>query len=118
MKYITTLVLIFFIVSCAPSMTYEEMGDAYDIAETKEEKAEAQAVIDKFEENVRKAELFFESKYACKKSQHTAWFCSSRGITSNRKQKLENIDELVRAYKRESRDCGCATNEAIWNVIH
>jgi hypothetical protein len=105
MKYITTLILMFFIAGCAPYMTYEEMDDAYEIAETQEEKDAMRKKLDTFEANAEKARIYFDGKLACQADQQLTWFC--KGIQATNMKRVKDLDGLVRAYKREYQSCGC-----------
>lgn len=115
MKYMATFLLMTFIAGCAPHMTYEEMEDAHEIAETQEEKDELMKKIRTFEDNWEKAILFFENKRACNQAEDTNWYCSDTTATPERK--IRNVDALVRVYKRERLDCGCVNTQRMIDAL-
>ncbi len=90
-------------------MTYEEMEDAHEIAETQEEKDELAKRIRTFEDNWEKAIVFFENKRACHATLETTWYCVDTKSTEERR--IRNVDALVRVYKRERLDCGCVNSK-------
>lgn len=90
-------------------MTYQEMEDAFEIAETQEEKNALHKRIVTFEENWEKGILYFERKHACQADTATAWFC--KNVHSISERKIKNEDVLVRAYKNEHLSCGCVNTK-------
>ncbi len=116
MKYITTLILMFFIVGCVPYMTYYEMEEAHEIAETQEEKDALRKRIDTFEANAEKARLYFDEKQACSQSQDVSWFC--KDVHSTEERRIKSLDGLVRAYKREHQSCGCVHTSSMADALH
>jgi hypothetical protein len=108
MKY-TAFIIIFFIAGCVPYMTYEEMEEAHEIAETKEEKDALMIKIRTFEDNWEKSIIFFENKRACHAKLETTWYCADTKSTAERR--IRNVDALVRVYKRERLDCGCVNSK-------
>ena len=111
MKYITTLILMFFITGCASYMTYEEMEDAYEIAETKEEKDALMKKILTFEDDWEKAIIYFEEKRICSQADKVTWYCHNVHTTERRR--IKGPDATVRVYKRERLSCGCVDTRSI-----
>ena len=90
-------------------MTYEEMEEAHEIAETQEEKDALRKRIDTFEVNWEKAILYFEQKRVCSQTKDWNWYCND--IRSTEERRIKNPDRLVRVYKRERLDCGCVNSK-------
>ena len=105
----------FFITGCATPMTYEEMEDAHEIAETKEEKDALNKKIVAFEVNWEKAILYFEDKRACKALTEYNWYCDN--VRSIEERKIRSVDGLVRAYKREHQSCWCVHTDRMKQTL-
>lgn len=110
------LLLALILPSCQPHMTYEEMTDAHEVAVTPKEKAELEKRIETFERDAERAQLFYENKYACEASGEHAWFCTHRGAQRHERP-VESIDDLVREYRRERHDCGCARRDSLRDLF-
>lgn len=107
--------LILFLTGCTPYMTYEEMEEAHEIAQTKEEKDELMKRILAFESNWEKALLYFEAKGECGARVEYNWYCDD--VVSTEERKIKSVDGLVRVYKREHRDCGCVNTRKMMEAL-
>ena len=105
----------FFITGCATPMTYEEMEDAHEIAETKVEKDALMKKILTFEDNWEKAIIYFEEKSACKALTEYNWYCDN--VKSIDERRIRNVDGLVRAYKRERHSCWCVNTDRMIQTL-
>ncbi len=105
-----------FIAGCAPYMTYHEMEDAHEIAETQEEKDVLRKKIDKFEMDAENARLYFDRKNACKVGTEVTWYCDN--VLSVEERKIRSLDGLVRAYRREHKECGCVKIQRLMDALH
>lgn len=108
-------ITIFLLAGCVPYMTHEEMEEAHEIAETKEERDALMKRILVFEANWEKAILYFEEKRECAALREYNWFCYNVYVTEERR--IKNVDGLVRAYKREHLGCGCVNTKSMENAF-
>lgn len=106
----------FFITGCVPYMTYYEMEDALEIAETQEEKDVLRKKIDKFEEDAESARLYFDRKRACTAGTDVTWYCDD--VLSVEERRIRDLDGLVRAYRREHHQCGCVKTHALVDALY
>ncbi len=105
LKYTLLMMMLIALCGCAPIMTYEEMSIAYELAATPEEKKIAEKRLERFEENSRKADAYFENRARCKANGELMWYCDN--VQSVDLKRIKTIDAKVRAYKKERHDCQC-----------
>ncbi len=104
-------IICFGISGCAftPSQTYEELGD--EAAITKD-----YTKVEAFEANAIKAEQFFQTKMWCESTKECIWICVHHGTAPRYRRGdewLNDIDELVRRWRRVRTACGPGTREDV-----
>ena len=114
MKYFLLLLL----VGCAPypHVKYSDMDEVIEAAPTIEEKKYYEKLRDRFEKDAERAERFYEGKFNCEPNNDTVWVCALRPRDLER-HPFKDLDDMVRAYRRENIECGCVNTEEMMRGI-
>jgi tartrate dehydratase alpha subunit/fumarate hydratase class I-like protein len=97
-------------------MTYDELSEAYETAQTPEEKKIAEKRLITFEANVEKANAYFQNRAACQATADLMWHCdNAQSVDLSR---ISTIEQKVRAYKREYHECGCAKSADVMRSLY
>ena len=115
LKYTLLMMMLIALCGCAPLMTYEEMSIAYELATTPEEKKIAEERLERFEENSRKADAYFQNRAACENTPELMWYCDN--AQSVDLKRIKTIDAKVRAYKKEHHECQCGNADEIMRQL-
>jgi len=100
---VAALVVILLLVGCAPTPTYEQLSDEAEITGDNTK-------VEKFEATAYKAEQHYLNRSRCDAAPGLMWFCDSM-FRERKPDPTWNIDELVKAYKRDHRSCGCTNKD-------
>ena len=115
MKPAAILTVLTMLCGCAPLMTYDEMNEAYEMAATPEEKKIAEERLERFEENSRKADAYFEDRARCEANGERMWYCDN--VQSVNLRRIKTIDAKVHAYKKERHDCWCGNADDVMRQV-
>ena len=101
-------VLIFVLSGCAPIMTYQEIDDAYQAAETPKEKEKYRKQLEDYETLAEEARRYYEYRDLCDADPHRMWYCDFKsGPIPVKIRTMKTLDHLVKAYRKEKGSCGC-----------
>ena len=114
MKYLVLLLL----VGCAPypHVRYSEIDEAIETAPTPDEKKYYEGRRERFEKDAESAEKFYEDKFNCMADDETIWFCRLQP-RDLRRHPFKDLDDLVKTYRRERTECGCANRDMLMREL-
>ena len=115
MARLILILTILALAGCQPSLTYEEMSNAYAVAADPAEKAELLERIEQFEETSQKADRYYSEMTTCNAGGYDGYVVYCRD--AKLKGTSDDIDRKVRNYRRDSKNCGCTDRQRLINQL-
>ena len=111
-KILVILWFLLTLVACQPHLTYDELHEALETAETPEARESIETRIENFERTADRAAAHYENRAACQRGKDVVWFCNGDERYSERNPP-KDTDELVRAYRNDRHICWCTKRDQL-----